>query len=144
MPLEVEGARAHDLPAALELLRRAELAEEGVVEQFGNYFVVRDDLRLVGLAGLEVHGSDGLLRSVVVDPQYRSEGVGGRLVDFAVALARKMGLAGVYLLTTTAHDYFLKRGFVDWPREAAPDGIRDSWEFRAGCPQKAAFMKLAP
>lgn len=143
MPLEVEGARAHDVPAALELLRRANLPEEGVVEQFGNYFAVRDDVRLVGLAGLEVHGPDGLLRSLVVDPQYRGEGVGGRLVDFALALARKMELAGVYLLTTTAHDYFRKRGFVDWPREQAPAGIRDAWEFKAGCPQEAAFMKLA-
>jgi amino-acid N-acetyltransferase len=143
MPLEVEGARAHDLPAALELLRRANLPEEGVVEQFGNYFAVRDDVRLVGLAGLEVHGPDGLLRSLVVDPQYRGEGVGERLLDFALALARKMELAGVYLLTTTAHDYFQKRGFADWPREQAPAGIRDAWEFKAGCPQQAAFMKLA-
>lgn len=143
MSLEVEGAKAHDLPAALELLRRADLPENGVADQFGNYFVVRDDVRLVGLGGLEVHGSDGLLRSVVVDPQYRGEGVGRRLLEFAVALARKMELAGVYLLTTTAHDYFLERGFADCPRDEAPAGIRDAWEFKTGCPQKAAFMKLA-
>ncbi len=143
MSLEVEGARAHDLPAALELLRRADLPDEGVVDQFGNYFVVRDDVRLVGLGGLEVHGGDGLLRSLVVDPQYRGEGVGIRLIDFAVALARKMRLAAVYLLTTTAHDYFAKRGFADCPRDQAPAGIRDAWEFKAGCPQQAAFMKLA-
>lgn len=143
MPLEVDGAKAHDLPAALELLRRADLPEDGVVEQFGNYFAARDDARLVGLGGLEVHGPDGLLRSVVVDPQYRGEGVGGHLIDFALALARKMELAGVYLLTTTAHDYFLKRGFADCPREEAPAGIRGAWEFKTGCTQKAAFMKLA-
>ena len=141
MPLEVEGARAHDLPAALELLRRAELPEDGVVEQFGNYFAVRDDARLVGLGGLEVHGPDGLLRSVVVDPQYRGEGVGARLIDFALALARKMELAAVYLLTTTARDYFLKHGFADCPRELAPEGIRNSWEFKTGCSSKAALMK---
>ncbi len=142
MPLEVEGARAHDLPAALELLRRADLPEDGVVEQFGNFFVVRDDARLVGLGGLEVCGQDGLLRSVVVDPQYRSEGVGARLVGFGLGLARKMGLLGVYLLTTTARAYFLKHGFADCPRELAPEGIRNSWEFKTGCSSKAALMKL--
>ncbi len=143
MTMDVEGARAHDLEAALELLRRAELPVEGVVEQFGNYVVVRDDERLVGLAGLEIHGPDGLVRSVVVDPQYRGEGVGARLMEFVVSLAQKMELRGLYLLTTTAHDYFQKLLFVDSPREEAPAGIRESWEFKSGCPSKAAFMKRA-
>ncbi len=136
-----EPARAHDLAPALELLRRLDLPEKGVLEQFGRFHVVRDDGRVVGLAGLEVYEPDGLLRSVAVEPTYRGQGLGAALVDACLGLARKMGLRAVYLLTTTAPDYFRRRGFTDCPREEAPAGIRESWEFRAGCPSTSAFMK---
>lgn len=136
-----ERARPEDLEAALELLRRAGLPEHGVVKNFGHYLVVRDAARLVGLCGLEVHGPDALLRSVVVDAQYRGEGVGQALLGAADELARKLGAARLYLLTTTAHDYFARAGFEDASRADAPAGIRDSWEFKSGCPASAAFMR---
>ncbi len=55
--------------------------------------------------------------------------------------AKRVELRSVYLLTTTARDYFARRGFADCPREEAPAAIRESWEFRTGCPSTAAFMK---
>jgi amino-acid N-acetyltransferase len=144
MPYPPEPARAHDLAEALALLRRAQLPTEGVLDQFGNYLVVRDAGHLVGLAGLEVHGQDGLLRSVVVDPDYRGEGAGQALVDGALDLARRMGLGQVYLLTTTARGYFARHGFTDCAREQAPAAIRDSWEFRVGCPATSACLRRKP
>jgi amino-acid N-acetyltransferase len=143
MELRAEPARPHDLEPALELIRRAGLPEKGVVEQFGHFLVVRDMGRLIGLAGLEVHGKEALLRSVVVDPNYRAEGVGGLLVNGVLELAARMDLSSVYLLTTHARDYFLRHGFKDCPRESAPEGIRGSWEFTTGCPSTSAFMTRA-
>jgi amino-acid N-acetyltransferase len=143
MRFEVEPARPADLAAALDLLREAELPEDGVVESFGHYLVVRDDERLVGLCGLEVHGSDGLLRSVAVAREYRGEGVGAALVEGALALAPKLGVETLYLLTTTARDFFLRHGFVESARDRAPSGIRDSWEFRTGCPSTSTLMRRA-
>jgi amino-acid N-acetyltransferase len=141
VPYAVEPARPHDLGEALDLLRRAELPDNGVARGFGHYLVVRDDAKVVGLCGLEVHGDDGLLRSLVVDQHYRGEGLGSLLVDGVVALAARIGLRAVYLLTATARDYFARRGFSDCAREDAPAGIRDSWEFAVGCPATSAFMK---
>lgn len=144
MAFPPEPARAHDLPEALALLRRMELPTVGVIDQFGNYLVVRDEGHLVGLAGLEVHGDDGLLRSVAVDPDYRGQGAGRALLHGALSLARRMGLGQVYLLTTTAREYFLHHGFADCPREQAPEPIRTSWEFRVGCPSTSACLRRAP
>lgn len=142
MTFRAEAAQPHDLKAALELLRRSDLPDKEVAERWRHYFVVReDDGRIVGVGGLEVHGDDGLLRSVAVDPDYRGQGLGGMLVEAALALAGRLDLRAVYLLTTTARDYFVKRGFADCPREEAPEAIRGSWEFRSGCPATAAFMK---
>ena len=43
---------------------------------------------LVGVAGLEVYGSNALLRSLAVAAQHRSRGLGARLVDAIEAEAR--------------------------------------------------------
>ena len=142
MTLRAEPARPHDLRGALDLLGRSELTEQDVAEGWGHYFVVReDDGRVVGVAGLEIHGVDGLLRSVAVDPDYRGQGIAASLVEAAMERARQVRLRAVYLLTTTARDYFARRAFADCPREQAPAGIRESWEYRSGCPSTAAFMK---
>ena len=142
MPLRAEPARPFDLPGALDLLGRCGLAEQDVATRWGHYFVVReDDGRVVGVAGLEVHGEDGLLRSVAVDADYRGQGLAGSLVEAAMERAKKLNLRSVYLLTTTARDYFARRGFAECPRDEAPAAIRESWEFRSGCPSTAAFMK---
>jgi amino-acid N-acetyltransferase len=144
MSLHAEPARPHDLPGALDLLVRAGLPDAGVAERWGHYFVVReDDGRVVAVAGLEVHGEDGLLRSVAVDPDYRGQGLAASLVTAAMERAGQLELRAVYLLTTTAHGYFSRHGFGDCPRETAPPAIRESWEFRTGCPATAAFMKRA-
>jgi amino-acid N-acetyltransferase len=142
MTLRAEPARPHDLRGALDLLGRSQLTEQDVAERWGHYFVVHeDDGRVVGVAGLEVHGEDGLLRSVAVDPDYRGQGLAASLVEAAMARARRVGLRSVYLLTTTARDYFARRGFADCPREEAPAPIRESWEYRVGCPTTAALMR---
>jgi amino-acid N-acetyltransferase len=144
MMLRAEPARPHDLRGALDLLGRAELTDQDVSAGWGHYFVVHeDDGRVVGVAGLELHGEDGLLRSVAVDADYRGQGLAAALVEAVLQRASRVGLGSVYLLTTTARDYFARRGFADCSRDDAPAAIRESWEFRTGCPTTAAFMKRA-
>ncbi len=142
MPLHAEPARPHDLPEALALLASAQLPEHDVAERWGHYFVVReDDGRVVGVAGLEVHGEHGLLRSVAVDVDYRGQGIAASLVEAALERARVVPLRAVFLLTTTARAYFARHGFAECAREDAPAAVRESWEFRTGCPNTAVLMK---
>ncbi len=137
----IEQARGHDLGPALGLLRLVDLPSEGVAERFGHYLVARQEGDLVGLAGIETCGPAGLLRSVAVEPALRHEGIGRGLVGAAEDLARKLELSSVYLLTTTARAFFAALGYAECGREEAPDGIRESWEFRSGCPRTAVLMK---
>jgi len=140
--LGAEPARPHDLRGALELLGRSELTQQDVSEGWGHYFVVReDDGRVVGVAGLELHGDFGLLRSVAVDEDYRGQGLAAALIEAVLQRAQRVGLRSVYLLTTSARDYFARRGFADVGRDDAPAAIRESWEFKNGCPSTAAFMQ---
>ena len=136
-------ARPEDLGEALELLERCDLPREGVAESFGHFVVARQAALLVGLAGLESCGPDALLRSLAVAPSHRGRGLGLELLRRALELAPLTGARDVYLLTTTARDFFLRHGFVDCPRDQAPLAVRASWEFSQGCPTTSAFMRLA-
>jgi amino-acid N-acetyltransferase len=46
----------------------------------------------------------------------------------------------VYLLTTTAAPLFLRLGYSNLPRDAAPPAIKTSAEFAGICPASSAFM----
>ena len=93
-------------------------------EGWGHYFVVReDDGRVIAVAGLEIHGEDGLLRSVAVDNDYRGQGLATSLIEAVLERAARVGLRSVYLLTTTARDYFARRGFTECDRASAPKPI---------------------
>jgi len=47
----------------------------------------------------------------------------------------------LFLLTTTAADYFSARGFDPVDRSSAPEAIRRTREFAEICPGSAAFMR---
>src|SRR6185437_4341138 len=66
----------------------------------------------VGFAGIEVHGADALLRSLVTLPPLRLHGVGGAMVDKMETEARARGARAVYLLTSDSADFFAKLGYT--------------------------------
>jgi amino-acid N-acetyltransferase len=140
-PILTRKATAADLDAVLQLAARGDLLATGIVESFAGFFVAASDGLIVGSCGLEKHSRDGLLRTVVVASELRGRGVGKQLVEIAMTHAREQGLRAVYLLTTTGREFFAARGFEVVTRESAPAGIRDSWEFAAGCPETAVFMR---
>ena len=96
--------------------------------------------RLVGVVGLEARGGVGLLRSLAVEPGRRGAGLGSELVTAIERLAVATGVTDLYLLTTTAEDFFARRGYQCLPREAAPSGIRETTEFSSICPASSTFM----
>src|SRR5437016_4249608 len=58
--------------------------------------------RIIGVAGLETWGRQGLLRSVAVDEDHRKEGLGTSLVRQIIAESRKKKMSEVFLITETA------------------------------------------
>jgi len=134
-----------DLVAVRALLRDAKLPADGIEDQFGEAYVVgvRREGRIVGLAGLEVYGSEGLLRSVVVVPPLRGLGLGEALVGDRLARARTLKLTSVWLLTTTAAGFFDQLGFTRVERTSAPPALQASKEFSVVCPGTAVCQRLA-
>jgi amino-acid N-acetyltransferase len=140
----IRTAEPADEIAARTLLDACGLSPLGLEEQFGRgYVVVEDANEIVGLAGIEVYGAHGLLRSVAVTSSRRDAGLGAELVHDRIRWAQEQGIDSIYLLTTTASDFFLRHGFEVVSRDEAPKEIRASKEFSEMCPSTAVFMKLA-
>lgn len=135
-------ARPEDLPAMLALLEREGLPTAGVEDWLQRFLVAVSGERVVGVAGLEVYGSDGLLRSVAVERGWRGRGLAEILTGEVLNSARREGIGTVYLLTETADRYFSRRGFVRTQREAVSETVRESAEFRELCPASAVVMAI--
>ena len=55
-------------------------------------------------------------------------------------MARDRHVRAVYLLTTTAAQFFPKLGFAQIPREVVRDTIQTSVKFTSACPSTATVM----
>ena len=141
--IEIRPARAEDRDEVVALLERTALPPDGIDEQFGEpYAVAVAGGRIVGAAGVEVYGDAGLLRSVAVDPAWQGHGLGQRLTEDRLRWAAGRGLGTVYLMTTSAGDYFPRLGFVPVARDEVPAAVRGSLQFASVCPSTAAVMAL--
>lgn len=134
-----------DLPAIERLLASSGLPIAGVAEALRGFVVAESDSdkRIIGVIGLEPCCDEyALLRSAVVDPQWRGTGLGRRLVTHIIAEAESRGIKALYLLTTTAERYFPTFGFVKTERDIVPAEVKRSVEFREACPASATVMSL--
>jgi amino-acid N-acetyltransferase len=130
-----------DLAAVLQLLRESALPVDGLSEHLPTTLVIRDGPRVVGSAALEIYPDGALLRSVAVSHALRGTGAGRSLTDAAIALARTRGVPALYLLTTTAEEYFPRFGFTPIARDEVPAGVQRSVEFTSACPSSATVMR---
>ena len=139
---KVRPGTPREFGAVKRLLVANKLPVDGVPESLQNFLVAFDGQKVIGAIGLEVYSDSALLRSAVVDESARGTGLGAQLVEAALAKARVLRLKDVFLLTMTAEKYFPRFGFVEVPRESAPEEIQRSVEFTSACPASAVLMKL--
>lgn len=138
---ELRPARAADLPAVAALLEGCGLPTGDLGEALlASFCVAEADGRIVGVAGLEAFGAVALLRSLSVAEDRRGGGLAARLVDWCETEAHRRGVEKAYLLTTTAAEYFRKRGYADVPRDAVPASVAGHAQFRSLCPASARCL----
>jgi amino-acid N-acetyltransferase len=134
--------RAHPpLSAAAALLGAAQLPVADLThEHCRSFFYTGSPDAPAGLVGLELYGEVALLRSLVVSAPARGSGLGSALLGHAESHAKSMGVKTLYLLTTTAEDFFASRGYSRTARVAAPPTISTTREFAGICPASSSFM----
>lgn len=139
-----------DAPRVLALLAAAGLPTSDLGPQDLAQFIVAQHVAqdgaasmVVGAVGVEVHGEAVLLRSLVVDPDWRGSGVGSALVSAAERRADQLSLTSLTLLTQTATEFFLDRGYLAIAREVAPASLQTTTEFTTLCPASSVCLHKA-
>ncbi len=133
----IEAAMPEDLPQLVELLsalfeeeedfvpdpRKQEHGVRMILEQpnRGRIFVLRTDHMAVGMANLlfTISTAEGgpvvLLEDVIVHPQHRGQGYGGRLLRHVIDFSREKGFKRITLLTdrisAESQSFFQQHGF---------------------------------
>lgn len=139
--MKPESARPSDESQIKHLLAGCELPYEDLTTaHLRHFWVLRDGPQLVGVVGLEVLGRHSLLRSLAVPARYRGRGIGSQLTSQAEAYARARRIEALYLLTTTAEDFFARRGYHQIDRNTVPPALQETTEFRSLCPSTAVCM----
>jgi amino-acid N-acetyltransferase len=127
--------------AVKQLLSESGLPIEDITGQhLLHFFGCGSGPELEGVIGLELFSEVALLRSLAVASSRRGTGLGSRLVAHSERHARDQGVQSLYLLTTSAEKFFLRRGYTRIPRDEAPTAIKGTKEFSGICPVSSVFM----
>ena len=138
--MKYREASSADLPVINKILECNELPFEDCKEHIGNFFVVEEEGKFFGLGGLQICDEIGLVRSIVVVPDYRGRGIAREIYRLIESRAREIGIKALYLLTDTAAEYFLKLGFSVKNRNDIPTSVTQTKQFSELCPSSAKIM----
>jgi amino-acid N-acetyltransferase len=137
----INSASPSDVRSIKELLQAYHLPFEDItMEHLEHFFIIEGEDGLEGNIGIEICGEYGLLRSLVVAESKRGEGLGRVLTKHIEDYARDKNLKALYLLTTTAAEFFERLGFESAERATAPNVLQETKEFKSICPASAVCM----
>ncbi|MBK9167078.1 MAG: N-acetyltransferase [Bryobacterales bacterium] len=132
-------AAMHDIGALLDLINA--YAAKGIMlprtefemsENIRDFTVAYDGDRLIGCGALHFYSPTmGEIRSLAVDPEWKTHGVGRLLVDTLVAEALEFGLDAVFAFTYVP-EFFQKVGFEEVERGELP---LKAWKDCLRCPK---------
>ena len=131
-----------DDPALAAALRAAGLPIDDL-GQGGRAFFAYDALdgTRLGYGGIEPLGADALLRSLVVLPAARRQGVGAGIVALLQRRAFDTGARRAWVLTTDAAAYFERAGYQVAARDAAPAAVSATRQASGLCPASAVLLQ---
>lgn len=139
--MDLIKAETKDLDLIEGLLKQNDLPYQDIKTGGKDFFLAYDNSLNVGIIGLEKFGSIALLRSMTVKEEYRNIGYGKQICSLLMEYAKAQDIRELYLLTTTAKDFFEKIGFEIIERNSAPDAIKTTTEFLGLCPASAVCLK---
>lgn len=140
-PLTIRKAGSGDVDRIESLLKTNDLPYQDVRAKPECFFFGFSDAEFVGIGGVEIHGSNGLLRSIVVKESARGRGFGTAMCSELENYATNNGVDTLYLLTTTAPEFFRTRGYRSADRGEVPRAIGRTAEFEYLCPSSAVCLR---
>ena len=138
--IRVRQLSSAEIPELSDFLSEAELPIEDLTLPGRMFFRFDRAAELLGFGGIEGHGHDRLLRSLILVESRRGRGDGRRVLAMLEHLALTDGVRRLHLLTNTASAFFSANGYRAAPRSEAPETISSSDEFTSLCDASAVYM----
>ena len=140
--IKIERFVQGDEKEIVKLLSQAKLpAQDLTLEKLEHFLVAKaKDGSVIGAVGVELYQDVGLLRSLVVHPAYQGKGLGKWLTREVESIAQQRSIKTLFLLTTTAAEFFPKLGYQVIQRDRAPMSIAKTDEFKNICPVSAVCL----
>ncbi|XP_074590463.1 putative amino-acid acetyltransferase NAGS2, chloroplastic isoform X2 [Curcuma longa] len=147
------SARTGDLPGIRKVIQPLEDSDvlihrniEELLKQLGSFIVIERDGSVIACAAFIPFFEDnyGEIAAIAVSPECRGQGKGDKLLDFIEKKALSLGLDKLFLLTTRAADWFVRRGFTECSIESIPSERKKSINISRGskCYMKKLQMPL--
>lgn len=137
---KVRKLNLNDYPGIKSLLKLYDLPVSDLDFAPLIIFGVKRNNMLIGIGALETYGANAIVRSVAVDKKYQNQGLGKEIVQHLEKEAKLIGIKNLYLLTTTAENFFKLQYYSETNRNDCPAEIRLSKEFAEICPSTAACL----
>ena len=125
-----------------ELVRRT---KSDIERQIDDFFVFEVDRSPVACAALHLYPEQGMaeLACVSVDTRFENRGIGGKLMQYAEARAKALGVETLFCLSTQAFNFFQQKGgFVAGKPDDLPLGRRERYD-RSGRHSLVLLKKLS-
>ncbi len=141
MKTVIQAIAPDQISIVAQILKQNDLPIDDIHNPSIQLFVAIYNKEIIGVVGVEKYDNISLLRSLAVLDSYKGEGVGKQLIHYFEDWCESKSVEQIYLLTTTADQYFLKYGFQNVKRDLVPEDIKSTAQFKDICPDSAVVMK---
>jgi len=126
----IREAKPSDVEQIYELMKPYTISgdllprtKDDILDHIRNFFVYEVDDKIVGCVSIKYYSKEmAELRSLVVDKNLQSKGIGSEIVKYAVNTLKTMGIKKIFVLTK-AERFFKKLGFKIVKKEIFPEKI---------------------
>jgi amino-acid N-acetyltransferase len=132
----IRPMREADIPDVLRIMEP--LIQEGnlvrrtqgdLQRKCSDYAVFETDGTIRGCGALHRYGENWAeIAGLAVDGSYKHLGIGARMVGYLTEEAKRLGLEGVFVLTTRTSDWFLSLGFQAATVDELPAERRETYD----------------
>ncbi|HUF52547.1 MAG TPA: GNAT family N-acetyltransferase [Dehalococcoidia bacterium] len=137
-------ARHDESDVISSLIQSANFPPIEVEEWIDSFWVIENDGRIAGCAGVERYGDTAVLRSVVIAPSLRGTGQGVVMTEAALDWARENGATTCLLFTFDAVDFFRRFGFERCSFDEYDEEAREGWQYRGAMENEELRTMLIP
>lgn len=141
--MEPRRAASQDLAQVRSLLAAEGLAPLPSSLPLSNILVALERGVVHGAVAVEVVARYGVLRTVIVVPDRRRQGIGASLVRSLLSRCHELGLRDLFSVSEkqAASEFLVAQGFGPCDRSQLPAEVR-SWLRSNACPDAAAVLQL--